>query len=295
MAEHNLQKIDSPADVVVNELGSETINGISHVAATGHAIGTAGSASHVGPLNLLLDAAAACGGSQSNSPRWPDPAPLPRRFLRCPVHPEEPLQYFCLRCQSECICAECVIHGEHKGHEVLNVREAVRRLPEKVGELATTTRVRAEDIAGVARCANEGRRDLATVAERGRKDLRAAIEQLGLALMQEEKVLLTEVDRCAADVNEVLHLEPEVRICQALDELYKHKEAGDAALALKWYAQLKKVVEAPEEQRLDTDRMSSQLRGQLQRGFESRLAGLAGLSSCVSELQLLASPVHRLT
>lgn len=232
---------------------------------------------------MLLDAAASALGGQS--PRRPEPVPLARRFLRCHTHPEEPLQYFCLKCQTECVCAECVIHGEHKGHEVLTVREAVRRLPEKVRELATAARLRAEEIAGIAQRANDGRRDLATVAEAGRKDLRDAMEKLGAALKQEEDALLAEVDRCAADVSEVLRIEPEHRTSRALEELQKHREAGDAAQALVWYARLKKAVETPVPQRPDAERVASQLRGQLQRGFESRLAGLAGISTCVLELQ----------
>lgn len=42
----------------------------------------------------------------------------------CPSHPDEPLQYFCLDCESKCVCAECVIHGMHKGHECLSVKKA---------------------------------------------------------------------------------------------------------------------------------------------------------------------------
>jgi len=239
---------------------------------------------HAGPLSHLVDAAI---DSQGSSSRWAEPAPLARRFLRCRIHPEEPLQYFCLQCQTECICAECVIHGEHRGHEVLNVREAVKRLPEKVGELANTTRLRAEEIAGHAQRAQEGRRELAAAAERGRAEVRGALKTLGASLRQDEKVLLGEVERCVADVAEVLRVDSEAALVQALEELQKHQEAGDAARALAWYSKLKQLVDSPERQRLDADRVASQLRGQLQRGFESRLAGLAGLSSSVLELQVL--------
>lgn len=242
--------------------------------------------SPIGALNHLLDAAAAAGAAGSlASPRWPEPEPLSRSFLRCPKHPEEPLQYFCLTCQTACICAECVIHGEHRGHEVLNVREAVRRLPEKVGELATTTRLRAEEISSLAERVNAGRRELASMADKGRKDLRVALEQVSSALQHEEKALLAEVDRCSADAASLLCMEPELHIGQALEELQKHREAGNAAQALTWYAKLKKAVAAPQEQRLDAERVASQLRVQLQKGFANRLAGLAGISSSISELQ----------
>lgn len=237
-----------------------------------------------GSVNHLLAAAAAVTGSSCASPRLTEPAPLSRRFLCCPSHPEEPLQYFCLECQTECICAECVIHGEHRGHEVLNVREAVRRLPEKVGELATSTRLQAERLAGVVQRASESRRELAAVAERSRKDLRTAIEQLGLAMHQEEKAILTDVDRCAADVTGLLRVDPEARLVQALEELRRHREVDDVGQALIWYAKLKKVVESPVEPVKDVERVAPRLRGELQKGFESRLAGMAWISSCIAAL-----------
>lgn len=248
-----------------------------------------------GPLGLLLDTAAVA--HQPPAPGSPlrrsEPVPLPRRFLRCPVHVEEPLQYFCLRCQCNCICAECVLNGDHRGHEVLNVREAVRQLPDRVEELAAAARLRAEEIAGAAQRVREGRRELAAVAERGQKELRAAGAQLAQALQREEDALVAEVDRCDADVAEVLRIDAELHIGEALEELRRHREAGDAALALTWYARLKKAVDAPPAEQPDADRVAAQLRGQLQRGFEGRLAGLAGLTACLSELrmpQLLPPP-----
>ena len=33
----------------------------------------------------------------------------------------EPITYLCLDCMSKCICAECVVHGIHRNHEVLNI------------------------------------------------------------------------------------------------------------------------------------------------------------------------------
>merc|ERR1712217_524139 len=92
-----------------------------------------------------------------------EPRPLARRFLCCPAHPEEPLQYFCLRCQTECICAECVLNGSHRGHDVLNVREAMRGLPERVVALASSVRERAEEFAKLAERAGEGRRDITEI------------------------------------------------------------------------------------------------------------------------------------
>lgn len=240
-----------------------------------------------GPLVSLLEAAAAAGSGSAGAPQRQivEPVPLPRRFLGCPSHPEEPLQYFCLKCQTHCICAECVLNGDHRGHDVLNVREAARRLPERAAELGTAARLRAEEVAAVAARLREGRRELASLAERGRKDLHTAVEKLSMALQQEEEALLSEVDRCASDLWEMLQTDPETHIGEALQEMTRSREAGDAANALICFSRLRKAVAAPVGNQPDSDRLASQLRGQLQRGFDGRLTGLAGLAECISELR----------
>merc|ERR1719240_2554665 len=70
------------------------------------------------------------------------------RFIPCPTHPSEPIQFFCLECETECICAECVVHGEHKGHDVLNVKRAYKNLCGKVDTLSNAARQRIDDLAG---------------------------------------------------------------------------------------------------------------------------------------------------
>lgn len=49
----------------------------------------------------------------------------------CKEHKEE-LTYFCFDCMTKCVCSECVIHGIHKNHDVLNVKRAYPIVLEKV-------------------------------------------------------------------------------------------------------------------------------------------------------------------
>ena len=53
----------------------------------------------------------------------------------CKEHPEETVSYFCFLCESECICAECVIHGEHKDHDVLQIKKAYPLIKDKIEEM----------------------------------------------------------------------------------------------------------------------------------------------------------------
>ena len=36
----------------------------------------------------------------------------------------EPISYLCLDCMSKCICSECIVHGIHRNHDVLNIKKA---------------------------------------------------------------------------------------------------------------------------------------------------------------------------
>jgi hypothetical protein len=42
----------------------------------------------------------------------------------CKDHAEEEVSYFCMTCETACVCTECVVHGPHKTHDVQNIRKA---------------------------------------------------------------------------------------------------------------------------------------------------------------------------
>eukprot|EP00921_Rhytidocystis_pertsovi_P023908 GHVQ01038369.1.p1 GENE.GHVQ01038369.1~~GHVQ01038369.1.p1 ORF type:complete len:370 (+),score=63.62 GHVQ01038369.1:652-1761(+) len=54
-----------------------------------------------------------------------------RREHKCLQHPSEDLRYSCGDCNYVCVCAECVVTGDHKEHNVLSIPQAaalVRKL-----------------------------------------------------------------------------------------------------------------------------------------------------------------------
>lgn len=42
--------------------------------------------------------------------------------------------YFCFDCRGNCICAECVIHGIHKNHEVKTIKRAYPIIKDQIDE-----------------------------------------------------------------------------------------------------------------------------------------------------------------
>ena len=47
----------------------------------------------------------------------------------------KPIAYLCLDCMSKCVSAECVVHGIHRNHEVLNIKKAFPLLYNKTQEI----------------------------------------------------------------------------------------------------------------------------------------------------------------
>lgn len=212
--------------------------------------------------------------------------PLERRFLRCPVHPEEPLNYFCVDCQSDCICAECVLRGEHQGHSVQCVREAARQLPLKVQGLVSDVRVRGEALKGLAARTRERRHDLAEAVSAGQEDLREALRRVSAALQEEERLLLQQVERCSSDVSGYFGADNEAHIAEAHAMLSKFHQSGDVVQALNWYAKLHQALRSPPGGAAHGgSELVKQLKSQVCRGFESRLAMVQEVMSRVDALK----------
>ena len=58
-------------------------------------------------------------------------APYMQKKEICKEHNEE-VSYFCFECMNKCICSECVVHGVHKNHDVMKIKNAYPLVVEKV-------------------------------------------------------------------------------------------------------------------------------------------------------------------
>lgn len=77
--------------------------------------------------------------------------PDTRRSMRperdmCRDHPEEEVNYFCFDCLSSPICSECVVHGQHRGHDVATLRKAYPVVMGKVEELGLQLNARIDEL-----------------------------------------------------------------------------------------------------------------------------------------------------
>lgn len=64
----------------------------------------------------------------------------------CKAHPDEEINYFCFECLCQPICSECVIHGEHKGHNVQTIKKSYPIITDKLEDLVIHISSKIDDL-----------------------------------------------------------------------------------------------------------------------------------------------------
>jgi len=214
--------------------------------------------------------------------------PLTRRFFGCPSHPDEPLQYFCLSCEKECICSECCVHGEHRGHEVLKVQAAYTTLRPRIGDVIASLKHRVDGRHGHRQSTSRQRQDLSLVIDSERRRLREGFEQLREQINRKEAQLLGATDHCEQRAHASLQglLAPTLDSTRVLREVLvaigRAAEYTDEVKALNAYAAGRK--EASEVLGHTATLKSVQhevdeLKDRLRYALESQVGDLAALSA----------------
>jgi hypothetical protein len=54
---------------------------------------------------------------------------------QCKEHPDEEVTYFCFDCSCPPICSECVIHGDHKDHDVMTIKKSYPHITARLEDL----------------------------------------------------------------------------------------------------------------------------------------------------------------
>lgn len=213
----------------------------------------------------------------------------------CPLHPEDHLQFFCLECESECICAECAVHGEHKGHDVLNVRHAYKNMNGRIADALSKAQARTSEQQKALQLANSQRQEVEIVIEKGKQAIQEAFEKMRTSLSQKEAQLLRDAEATERAASEQLQskrlmAEGLVRSLQeAQAALKKLDTRGDEVRALNTYAKIRAkvlTVLGPMDG-LDNniEHELEDLKSQVQHVLDMQVAEVATLSSHVADIR----------
>lgn len=168
---------------------------------------------------------------------------LSRTFYACPEHPQEPLNYFCLQCQSECICAECCLHGRHRGHEVQSVSEAGRGIASEVDDLLEALCSHQESLKSLLGRIQELRLELAQALAEAQQQMQQQMQKAIAEVKKEEAKCLQEADR-SFDMAK-LCLDEETSIIAMHQQLSRSLESGDVLQALISFVKLQEAMAVP--------------------------------------------------
>lgn len=243
----------------------------------------------------------------SGSPR--SITPQRRWTATCPEHPEEPATYWCATCECACICAECVVHGAHRNHEVTKVSRASDALRSRTGALLDEALALEEDMAVSADRLAWRRKEVERAAARGRASVRSAFARVRAQLADRETELLESLD--GYESQSFLRLDDgtvdqEARLAELrrLQESLRARCRGsDAAEALNTYAAARRTIAALQEAFRCDEREASvapgheladqagQIAGSARGELELHAEGLASLEAAVADI-CRGSPGH---
>lgn len=111
----------------------------------------------------------------------------------CKEHGEE-LTYYCFDCLTRCICSECVVHGVHKNHEVMNVKRAYPVIVDKSEELLGGVQQRIQELLSVQQSLEIKKKEVVEGTSGIKNEMKKAFEEIRIKLAKKEKEIIEKAE-----------------------------------------------------------------------------------------------------
>ena len=106
----------------------------------------------------------------------------------------ELLTYLCLDCLSKCVCSECVVHGIHKNHEVMNIKKAYPLVYSKSEELSIHVNNKVNELKNLDNVIEKKKIEIGNLNNKCKNDIKNAFEQIRIKLNQKEKEIIEKTE-----------------------------------------------------------------------------------------------------
>ena len=117
----------------------------------------------------------------------------PNSSETCKEH-GEPISYLCLDCMINCICSECIIHGVHKNHEVLNIKKAYPLICNKMQEIGTNINTKVKELYSAQKNIEQKKKDISVLNKKCRIDIKQAFNEIRSLLDKKEKEIIKNIE-----------------------------------------------------------------------------------------------------
>jgi len=111
----------------------------------------------------------------------------------------EPISYLCLDCMINCICPECIIHGTHKNHEVLNIKKAYPLIYKKIQEIGSNINSKVKELYSAQNGIEQKRKDISMLNQKCKIDVKQAFNEIRSLLDKKEKEIIKNIENTLND------------------------------------------------------------------------------------------------
>ena len=111
----------------------------------------------------------------------------------------EPISYLCLDCMSKCICSECIVHGVHHNHEVLNIKKAYPLIYNKTQDLHKLINEKISDLNLNKRNLERKKSNIGTINQRCKNEIKNAFQIIRIRLNEKEKEIIEKTESTLKD------------------------------------------------------------------------------------------------
>ena len=165
----------------------------------------------------------------------------------CEEHGEL-ITYLCLDCLSKCVCSECVVHGIHKNHDVINIKKAYPLVYGKTEELCSHVDDKIKKIKILSDNIEKKKMEILNLNEKCKNDIKNAFEIIRIKLNEKEKEILkkaeSKLNETIQELNTYNHIIQTkiISLNKIIDSINAHLLRKDELKLINFYCQNKNKI-----------------------------------------------------
>ena len=111
----------------------------------------------------------------------------------------EPISYLCLDCMSKCICSECIVHGIHRNHDVLNIKKAYPLIYSKTQDLHKFICDKISELNLSKRNIEQKKSNIGVINQKCKNEIKNAFQIIRIRLNEKEKEIIEKTESTLKD------------------------------------------------------------------------------------------------
>jgi hypothetical protein len=98
-----------------------------------------------------------------------------------------------------CICPECIIHGTHKNHDVLNIKKAYPLIYKKIQDIGSNINSKVKELYSAQNSIEQKRKDISLLNQKCKIDVKQTFNEIRSLLDKKEKEIIKNIENTLND------------------------------------------------------------------------------------------------